>query len=45
MQLNRTVSDSDDNTEDIEGESGNIEETPQPDNQTLIRLLEDHEKV
>ncbi|KAK6633574.1 hypothetical protein RUM44_004181 [Polyplax serrata] len=45
MQLNRTVSDSDDNTEDIEGESGNIEETPQPDNQTLIRLLEDHEKI
>lgn len=45
MQLNRTVSDPDDVSEDTEGDTGNVEETPQPDNQTLIRLLEDNEKV
>lgn len=45
MQLNRTVSDPDDVLEDAEGDSGNAEEPPQPDNQTLIRLLEDNEKV
>lgn len=45
MPLNRTVSDPDDVLEDAENDSGNVDETPQPDNQTLIRLLEDNEKV
>lgn len=45
MQLNRTVSDPDDVLEDNEGETGNVEEASQPDNQTLIRLLEENEKV
>lgn len=45
MQLNRTVSDPDDILEDNEGDTGNVDDTPQPDNQTLLRLLEDNEKV
>jgi len=44
MALNRTVSDPEDVAEDNELDTA-PEETPQPDNQTLIRLLDNNEKV
>lgn len=45
MQLNRTISDPDDVLEENDGDTGMAEETSQPDNQTLLRLLENNEKV
>lgn len=44
--VKRSISEPEDGGDDIEGETGNVEEqTPTPDNQSILRLLEENEKV
>lgn len=44
--VKRSVSEPEDGGDDNEGESGNVEEhVPLPDNQSILRLLEQNEKV
>lgn len=43
--VKRSISEPEDGGDDNEAESGNVEEEPSPDNQSILRLLEDNEKV
>lgn len=43
--VKRSVSEPEDANDETEGESGANEEDPAPDNQSILRLLEENEKV
>lgn len=43
--VKRSVSEPEDANDEMEGESGANEEDPTPDNQSILRLLEENEKV
>lgn len=43
--VKRSVSEPEDANDEMEGESGASEEDSAPDNQSILRLLEEHEKV
>lgn len=43
--VKRSVSEPEDANDETEGDSGANEEDPAPDNQSILRLLEENEKV